>query len=160
MSRLKPSQLILGVLLFLCLCVSFQATLVPPFFIDSVVAIGHKEVIPEPNPALNPGPPKVKWVPEASGFLYGDFISNQGDKSVYTTYLVTNKHVVLDHIAAAAGPLSVRFNSQSPGFAREYDVLLNDEHGKPLWHGHPDADVDLAVNAVVIETTGSSPLRA
>ncbi len=141
MNRLKLSQLILGVILFLCVCLSYQATLVPPFFIDSVVAIGHKETIPGPNP----GPPQVKWVPEASGFLYGDFISKQGDQSLYTIYLVTNRHVILDHIAAAAGPLSIRFNLQSPGSAREYDVPLNDEHGKPTWHAHPDSDVDLAV---------------
>jgi S1-C subfamily serine protease len=141
MSRLKVSQLILGVILFLCLCLSYQATLVPPFFIDSVVAIGHKEPIPGPSP----GSPQVKWVPEASGFLYGNFASKQGDQSLYEIYLVTNRHVILDHIAAPAGPLSVRFNLQSLGSAREYDVPLNDEHGRPTWHGHPDADVDLAV---------------
>ncbi|MGA2607148.1 MAG: serine protease [Terriglobia bacterium] len=137
MSRLKPSQLILGVILFLCLCVSYRATLVPPMYMDCVVAIGHKETTPGQN--------QGKWLAEASGFLYGDFISKQGDQSQYTVYLVTNRHVILDHIAAATGPLSVRFNLQSPGSAREYDVLLNDEHGKPTWHVHPDADVDLAV---------------
>jgi S1-C subfamily serine protease len=115
--------------------------LVPPFFVDSVVAIGHMEATPGPNPGLT----QVRWVPDASGFLYGDLISKQGDQGLYEVYLVTNKHVVLDHIAAAAGPLSVRFNSQSPGSAREYDIPLNDEHGKPTWHAHADADVDLAV---------------
>ena len=147
MRRLRLARPILGLMLFLSLCLSYQATLVPPFFIDSVVVIGHKETIPGPHP----GPLQMKWVPEASGFLYGDLRFKQGDQGRYAVYLVTNRHVILEHMAAATGPLSVKFNSQSAGSAREYDLPLLDERGKPTWHVHPDPDVDLAVMLINVQ---------
>jgi S1-C subfamily serine protease len=154
MSKLRLSHLTWGGILFLCLGLSYQATLVPPFYLDTVVVIGHNETIPAPSP----GSPQVKWVPEASGFLYGDFLFKQGDQRQYDIYLVTNKHVILDHMAAATGPLLVRFNLQSPGPAREYSIPFKDEQGKPSWHAHPDADVDLAVvriNANLLRDQGA-----
>jgi S1-C subfamily serine protease len=114
---------------------------VPPFYLDTVVVIGHNETIPAPSP----GSPQVKWVPEASGFLYGDLLSKQGEQGQYQLYLVTNKHVILDHLASGVGPLFVSLNSQAPGTVKDFELPYRDEQGRPTWHAHPDAEVDLAV---------------
>jgi S1-C subfamily serine protease len=72
--------------------------------------------------------------------------------------VVTTKHVILDHMAAAAGPLLVRFNLQSLGTVSDFELSYMDEHGKPTWHVHPDDDVDLAVvriNANLLRERGA-----
>jgi S1-C subfamily serine protease len=86
------------------------------------------------------------WTPEASGFLYGEFVSKVSEtESKYRTYLVTNRHVIEEHAAATKAPLSVKFNLKTAGASREYDVMLTDERGQPTWHPHPNAAVDIAV---------------
>ena len=113
----------------------FHPTLIPPTFVDRVVAIGRHEPTGVPN--------QERFIPEASGFLYGDLLSMEGNQGVYHIYLVTNRHVIEAHIAATTGPLAVKFNVKAA--AREYDVLLQDEHGKQIWHPHPNPAVDVAV---------------
>src|SRR5271157_6542688 len=125
----------LASLLFVSLYPWFQPTLIPPTFVDRVVAIGRHEPTGAPN--------QVRFVPEASGFLYGDLLSKQGEMGSYQIYLVTNRHVVEDHIAATKQPLWVKFNVKST--AQEYDLPLQDEHGKPLWHPHPSPAIDIAI---------------
>jgi len=150
MSKLRLRGSILAGVALLYLCSPYRAAVVPPFYIDSVVAIGHDEPVP--------GSPGVKWVPEASGFLYGDFLSKQGDQNQYAVYLVTNRHVLLDHTAASSSPLSVKFNSQSQVPAREFKLSLQDERGRPAWQLHPDLDVDVAVtrlNAQFLRNEGA-----
>ena len=106
--------------------------LIPPFFLDCVVALGV---------TMSQGP--TQWV--ASGFLYGDPVKQEqqeadSTKKQYQVFLVTNRHV-LD------GPkgLSVRLNPEATQPAREFEVSLVDEAGKPLWTGHPDQAVDIGV---------------
>ena len=73
--------------------VSATAALVPPFFLDCVVAIGRYDVQFDSG-----GRPASKWVTEASGFFYGEFVSNVDDKtSNYQVFLVTNGHVIQNH---------------------------------------------------------------
>ena len=128
-----------GSLLFLLLCPWFHAALLPPSFVDCVVAIGRIET--------QQGPQQGKWVPEASGFLYGDFVAKRNDtQNEYRLYLVTNRHVIAEHAAMGNGPLMLRFNLKST--AREYPALLNDAQGKPTWHAHPNPLVDLAVISI------------
>jgi hypothetical protein len=55
--------------------------LIPPFFLDTVVALGTVNEQGQTN-----------WV--GTGFLYGKFISKEGENKLYQVYLVTNKHVM------------------------------------------------------------------
>jgi hypothetical protein len=113
-----------------------------------VVAIGRKEITPGPNLG--------KWMGEATGFFYGEFDHKEGDRTAYRLFIVTNRHVIEEHIAATKGPLSIRLNAKSGGPVREYDfpLILN---GLPTWHGHPNPAIDLAVvflNGPWLEETG------
>ncbi len=138
--RIRLIVAVSGSLLLLVLCPWFHAALLPPSFIDCVVAIGKVE--------MTPGQQQGKWVAEASGFLYGDFASKQSaGENNYHLYLVTNRHVIEEHVGNPAnGPLMVRFNLKSS--AREYTAPLNDEHGKQNWHAHPNPLVDVAVISI------------
>ena len=71
---------------------------------------------------------------------------------------LTNRHVVEDHAALTNGPLSVKFNLKAPGSAKNYDILLKDEHGQPSWHFHPNPLVDVAIipiNAKMLQDEGA-----
>jgi hypothetical protein len=100
------------------------------------VAIGSKDT--------TPGPTLGRWIGEATGFFYGEFVRKSGDGSDYRSFLVTNRHVIEDHVAATKGPLSIRLNAKSGGPVLEYDFPLIQD-GQPTWHAHPDPLVDLAV---------------
>ncbi len=103
--------------------------LIPPFFLDCVVAIGSTDQNGQ-----------RKWV--ASGFLYGRFIAEKegGEGKRYRTYLVTNRHV-FDGLSTAW----LRFNPQGLEPARELSYSLVDPDGGRLWVAHPDAEIDVAV---------------
>jgi S1-C subfamily serine protease len=106
--------------------------LIPPMYIDCVVAIG----------TIVNG--QQKWI--GTGFLYGDlFEKTQDGSNKYVVYLVTNKHVLnnLDLIL-------VRFNPQSGQSAKDYPAPLKDKDGKLLWTGHSDAEIDVAVLPVTL----------
>ena len=113
--------------------------LVPPFFLDCVVAIGVRNENDE-----------VAW--SASGFLYGHFVSSDGDQSSYFVYLVTNRHV-FDKARAVV----LRFNPAGTDPAREFNLNLVDAGGNRSWLAHPDNDIDIAVipiNAAVLRKEG------
>lgn len=119
------------------MCSLSYAAPLPVSFLDRVVAVGRKDTTPGPNLG--------KWIGEASGFLYGDFVGkNSEQKNLYQPYLVTNRHVIQDHLAATNGPLSVRLNQKSGGLVQEYDFPLIVD-GVPTWRAHPDPLVDIAV---------------
>jgi hypothetical protein len=83
--------------------------LIPPFFLDCVVAIGVLVTGAQ-------GVPKTKWT--ASGFLYGDFVKKVDEKSSeYGVYLVTNRHV-LDNKQL----VFLRFNPREDKPAQEIPV--------------------------------------
>lgn len=107
--------------------------LIPPFYIDCVVAIGT--IVQE----------QQRWI--GTGFLFGNLIEETGAGSIYNVYLVTNKHVLnnLDQIL-------VRFNPQNDQSAKDYPAPLRDEDGKKLWTGHPDPAIDVAVLPVNINS--------
>lgn len=137
-AKLTGRALALG-LGFLLSCPLFHAALVPTYFMDCVVALGRKVVV-------NPVTHQQQWTPEASGFLYGEFVSKADEKNNnYQVFLVTNRHVIEEHASTTTDPLSVRFNLSLPGSAREYDVPLRDERGRPTWHFHPNPEIDIAV---------------
>jgi len=101
--------------------------LIPPFFLDCVVAIGRMG---------NDG--NKQWI--GTGFLLGrPYLSDQGNGH-YHVFLVTNKHVL-----AEKNSVIVRFNPQEDESARDYEIPLRDQSAKVLWSGHPDAELDIAV---------------
>lgn len=107
--------------------------LIPPFFLDCVVAIG-----------LLASDGTKRWV--ASGFLYGDLIEPvTGTEKHYRVSLVTNRHV-FEGLEKAY----VRFNPEADEPAREYEIELRKPDGKLLWSAHPDPEIDVAV--VIINT--------
>lgn len=107
--------------------------LIPPFFMNSVVAIGSK----------GEGG-RVNWV--ASGFFYGKLdepvkADTAPEQRQYRAYLVTNKHVVKDY-----KEIVVRVNPKAAEPARNFDARLVDPAtGGQLWAGHDIAEVDVAV---------------
>lgn len=109
--------------------------LIPPFFLDCVVAIG-----------ISATRKKQKIV--ASGFLYGDFVSKKDEgTSIYMVYLVTNRHV-FEGLREAW----VRFNPQEADEpSREYRLPLLDKNtDQPLWLTHPRKEIDVALIPILI----------
>lgn len=103
--------------------------LIPPFMMDCVVAIGF------PDSQNN-----VVFV--GTGFLFGRLLPNTepsaGDR--YQVFLVTNRHVVAgQHVAY------LRFNPKAPSPAHLFSADLLEPNGDPIWFGHPDPEVDIAV---------------
>ena len=130
------------VALFSAFCQPFTATLLPPQFLDCVVALGRHEV--------NPVTKQVVFIPEASGFFYGLFISKHDEQNNnYQLFLVTNRHVVEEHTRHSALPLAVKVNLKTTGAAREYDIDVTPP--KPNWYFHPNPAIDIAV----LSTSGS-----
>jgi S1-C subfamily serine protease len=114
--------------------------LIPPFFLDCVVAIG----------TLNDKFEKV-WV--GTGFLVGKLnkVNEDGTKN-YSPYLVTNKHVLknLDKII-------VRFNPQTDQAAKDFVIDSKDAAGNQVWTGHSNPNYDVAVirlNGDVLQKEG------
>ena len=124
----------------LLICSLSEAAPLPTIYLDRVVAIGRKQTAP--------GPGFGNWVGEASGFIYGEFDSKiDQTHSRYQLFLVTNRHVIEEHIQATSGPLSVRLNPKSGLAVQEYDFPLIVD-GKRTWHTHPDPTIDIAVVSI------------
>lgn len=114
--------------------------LIPPFFLDCVVAIGFADE--DAN---------IKYV--ATGFLYGGLRqSPEGSKKRYGVYLITNRHVFQNQKRAF-----LRFNPSQDKPARAYHLDLKDDGGNQLWSAHPEADVDIVaqpLNAPLLRAEG------
>ncbi len=107
--------------------------LIPPFFVDCVVAIGTDD--PDGNRT---------WI--ASGFLYGYHLGDKPDgKKEYGIYLVSNRHVFED-----MAQVYLRLNPQANEPDREYTLTLLDNDGAPLWVPHPNPEIDVAVITINI----------
>lgn len=113
--------------------------LIPPFFMDCVVAIGKDDID-------NKGKKQKVWI--ATGFLYGQCIGkNKDGENLYKTYLVTNRHVFEN-----LSKIYLRFNPQSDEQAWDYNVNLLDENGSPSWIRHPNEDIDIALLRINFKT--------
>jgi hypothetical protein len=99
--------------------------LIPPFFLDCVVAVGHE---------VSGG--QRRYV--ATGFLFGWKLPDEDD--LYRLLLITNKHVFAGHSL-----VWLRFNPEADEPAREFYATLLDPAGNPLWRTDPDHDIDIAV---------------
>ena len=102
--------------------------LIPPSFFDCVVAIGKQNVDGTKN-----------WI--GTGFLFGLFV-NQDEQlpKQYRVFLVTNKHVLINQ-----QNIIIRFNPQDDRAAKDYPIQLIDGNQKPIWTGHPNPNIDVAV---------------
>ncbi|MEN6369752.1 MAG: serine protease [Thermotogota bacterium] len=113
--------------------------LVPPAFINSVVAIGTRQ---------DDG--AIAWL--ASGFIYGHHLFAVNEKEGrYRTYLISNRHVFEN-----ATNLVLRFNPTDDGPAREFAMTFSGA-GAVQRVFHPDATIDLAavpINVNVLEKSG------
>jgi S1-C subfamily serine protease len=123
--------------------------LIPPFYLDCVVAIGQRTQV------LENGVVVQKWVPMASGFLYGDF-AGKDDRgaSFYRTFLVTNRHVF-----TGKQSLELRFNPEDSKPAKAYTILLIQD-GKPLWYSPPDPALDVAVTQIDVSILRKDGIQA
>ena len=114
--------------------------LIPPFFLDTVAAIGQVA-----------GGGSIEWT--ASGFLYGEYMETNAQGKQYRIYLVTNRHV-LD----GAKAIVVRFSSQDSALAPAINLPIIDATGRPVYVLYPDPGVDVAVlpmNVALLQIPGT-----
>ena len=105
--------------------------LIPPHFMDCVVAIGIKRSGAD-----------TAWV--ASGFFYGHKVSGPtAQQKKYKVYLVTNRHVFREMSDAV-----IRCNPVGRYNAKEFDLKLEDTKGEPVWISHQNKDIDVAAVAI------------
>lgn len=96
--------------------------LIPPIYMDCVVAIGTRR---DGN---------LEWV--ASGFIYGDLIIAE-PKRYYQRFLVTNRHVM-----EGIPNIILRFNPRDGAPAREIVLSAGDKQRVTY---HPNSAIDIAV---------------
>ncbi|WP_047419575.1 serine protease [Cellulophaga sp. Hel_I_12] len=107
--------------------------LIPPFFIDTVIAIGKQTGT---DAAI-----RKQWI--GTGFIYGTFQNVNADdptKSDYKIHLVTNKHVLNNQ-----ENIILRFNPQNGQAATDFPLALKKADGTYVWTGHQNPQVDVAV---------------
>lgn len=108
--------------------------LIPPSWLDAVVAIGFPDSDGEPSF-------------DATGFLYARKVGvNDAKESLYRVFLATNRHVFED------SPLALlRFNPSGETPARVYNLDLSDHRGGRLWTPHPTQSIDVAVIPIALD---------
>lgn len=110
--------------------------LLPPSFLDTVVAIG-----------VGDDPKERQWI--GTGFVYGDLFEESGEQKRYRLWLVTNKHVLAD-----LRGVYIKFNSAAEPNSKDYPVPLVASNGRPRWVGHPNPATDVAailINAATLQ---------
>ncbi len=107
--------------------------LLPPHFLDTVVALG----VPLADDS-------VRYT--ATGFFYG---LPSGEDGQYEVFLVTNRHVV-----EGAASLKARLNRSGRADSQTYDVDLEQGDSK-LWTAHDTCDIAvIPVNARMLQDSG------
>lgn len=103
--------------------------LIPPFFLDCVVAIGER------------GQDATERF-YATGFLYGKLVrsADRPEDNRYHIYLVTNRHVLV-----GATSIILRFNALGDTPALTFDLSLQDGEQHSIYSLHTDVDVDVGV---------------
>jgi S1-C subfamily serine protease len=107
--------------------------LIPPFFIDTVIAIGKQ--------TGTGASVRKQWI--GTGFLYATFQNINAEdptKSDYKIHLVTNKHVLNNQ-----ENIILRFNPQNGQAATDFPLALKKADGTNVWTGHQNPHVDVAV---------------
>jgi len=102
--------------------------LLPPFYLDTVMALG-----------VGSDPSKRRWV--GTGFLFGNLVApvpDEKDKR-FRLWLITNKHVL-----NGLKEVFIKFNSATEPNSTDYRVELIANNGKARWIGHEDEETDVA----------------
>ena len=102
--------------------------LIPPFFLNCVVSIGLRPI---------QEPAKINWI--GTGFIVGRPLEGVNNEKQFHTFLVTNKHVLLNQQS-----IVIRFDSTLGLDAKDYDINLI-KGGVSIWTGHKSNNVDVAV---------------
>lgn len=108
-------------------------SLLPRWFLDTVVAI-------EQNTNGN------EFTTIATGFLIGLPTSktDQNNEILYRVFLITNRHVFINK-----NTVQLRFNKSSG--SRRYNLPLVDNNNNPLWIGHTNLSIDIAVIPIAVD---------
>lgn len=146
--------------MFACLLTSGYGALVPPDFVTAVVALGSQQL------RIVPGQPcSLQWVTEGTGFLYGymlrDVKTDDPKKHAYVVFLVTNRHVIEEHVASQVALKAQQQTQLPPGCPRSevdetnigvrVNPVKSSVEGKQFtipikeWFYHPNTGVDIAV---------------
>lgn len=104
--------------------------IIPPFFMDAVVALG----IPIP------GQSRKHWI--GTGFLVGRRETAQPD--FVTIYIITNKHVVRNQ-----KQLYVRFNNNGISGVKDLPMSLVDKNNVSTFSEHPNPETDIVAIQIV-----------
>lgn len=96
---------------------------IPAEFMNAIVAIG----IAGQNGGMH-------WI--GSGFIVGRKETGRSDMLTY--YIITNKHVVHNHMQ-----IYIRFNSLGESFVKDYPVQLLDNFGHKMFSEHPNPSTDI-----------------
>jgi S1-C subfamily serine protease len=135
--------------------------LIPPFFLDCVVAIGYRPPVAVSKQTGGFEVGRRDFVPVGSGFLYGHLVKKADNGPEYRIFLVTNDHVLedvervqrrdMDQLAGVIVPaelpplgLNIRFNPRvTSKAAQDFWLPLRN----PLPHNDwvRDKENDLAV---------------
>jgi hypothetical protein len=104
--------------------------LIPPEYVDAVVAIGKIK--------------STQFEPIATGFFFGKFISKVNEQqSEYRIFLVTNKHVINESNANYGFRLDAKNENPANWF-----YLPAKTNGSHSWFLHPDSLIDVAITPV------------
>ena len=128
------------------------AMLLPPFFLDGVVALGSEQS----SPPVGQQPPRKEWQTTGTAFFYGYAIDDNPDlsKRQYEIFLVTAKHVV-EILAKSNRNISARLNpTDSTASSKQFEIPSS------AWFYHPDNSVDIALlptNPTFLRTHGLEP---
>jgi hypothetical protein len=146
-TRLLPvffGAILLAVFFSLTPCA--RAAQIPPFFINSVVALGGERPISVPGL-----PDHTEWQTAGTGFFYGYLVQNDPDQSKrrYEIYLVTAKHVIQGYIAATHGDIKVRINPKDSSTAiQEFSIPNIPKPDESSWFYDPDSTIDIAITSI------------
>jgi hypothetical protein len=134
-----------------------RAALIPPSFLDCVVALGFS------GPGNQNGVPVPQMLHTiGTGFYYGYLFKDDPDiaKREYAIYLVTARHVVdgynkIQSASPGVGPLKVRINPAATSTkSTEFDLVQNLADPNSLWVTDPEGkDVTvISINASFLQT--------
>ncbi len=106
--------------------------LLPPFFLDTVVAIG-----------IGDDPSKRQWI--GTGFLFGEIVDDNPEikDKRYKLWLITNKHVLV-----GLKDIYIKVNATQGTNSKDYKVHLAFNNGRSRWVGHSNEDTDVAALSI------------
>lgn len=108
-------------------------SIIPSFFLDSVVTLGVKEE--------NPDTKEITFFTLGSGFTV--FRKTNGD--IGYCFIITNKHVIANRKVMYA-----RFNHIHGGF-EELELSLINRTGKDVLYRHPNPNIDIAAICINLD---------